>query len=335
MSSLILDLFLRGHGLCFADMLSTLIPYPQLPSLPLIDDSLAIHPFGVLVATGILVGSWLTIRRGKVLGLDEEKVKNMIFWSLLTGFLLSHFSDVLIYQKHPTTGALLRALADPRSGLSSMGGFAGAVLGLFVWCRRNGERVMPYADSLAYGLATGWFFGRMGCYVAHDHPGELMATSDPLYFLGVDYPCPATHCAPKGSSLLHIGSEFRRHDMGFEEALFAATLAGGYLLWGTIKPRLGVFVASIATLYGPIRFALDRLRVREGIGADPRTLGLTPAQYAAIAVTLIGLGLWVYVFTRPAEQPAATTVTPVAPGAASADSAKPDDADAPSEITKS
>jgi prolipoprotein diacylglyceryltransferase len=83
--------------------------------------------------------------------------------------------------------------------------------------------------------------------------------------------------------------------MGFEEALFAAALAGGYFVWGLFKPRLGVFVASIATLYGPIRFALDRLRVRDGIGADPRAFGLTPAQYAAVLVTLIGLVLWFYV----------------------------------------
>ena len=320
-------LFRPSLGLCCPHMLSALIPYPQLPSLPLIDDSLAIHPFGVLVATGILVGSWLTIRRGKVLGLDEEKVKNMIFWSLLTGFLVSHFSDVLIYQKHPSTGAMLRALADPRSGLSSMGGFAGAVLGLFVWCRRSGERVMPYADSLAYGLATGWFFGRMGCYVAHDHPGELMATSDPLYFLGVDYPCPMAHCAPKGSGLVHIGAEFRRHDMGFEEGLFAAALAGGYLLWGTFKPRLGVFVASIATLYGPIRFAMDRLRVRDGIGADPRTFGLTPAQYAAIAVTLIGLLLWVYVLRQPAPATVSPASAPSEPPASSPSAQSPASAD--------
>ena len=291
-------------------MLSALIPYPQLPSLPLIDDSLAIHPFGVLVATGILVGAWLTVRRGLVLGLDEEKVKNMIFWSVLTGFLVSHFSDVLIYQKHATMMATLQALADPRSGLSSMGGFAGAVLGLWVWCRRNGERVLPYADSLAYGLATGWFFGRMGCFVAHDHPGELMLTSDPLYFLGVDYPCAMAHCPPKGSGLFHVGAAFRRHDMGFEEGLFAAALAAGYLLWGMFRPRLGVFVASIATLYGPIRFALDRLRVRDVAGADPRTLGLTPAQYAAVLVTLIGLVLWIYVLRQPATAP-----TPIASSA--------------------
>ena len=76
---------------------SPVIPYLQIPSIPIFD-TIAIHPFGVLVATGILVGARLTIRRGSQLGLGEEMVKNMIFWSLLTGFLLSHFFDVLIYQ---------------------------------------------------------------------------------------------------------------------------------------------------------------------------------------------------------------------------------------------
>jgi hypothetical protein len=179
----------------------------------------------------------------------------------------------------------------------------------------------------------------MGCYVAHDHPGELMAASDRLFFLGVDYPCPAAHCAPKGTSLFHVGSEFRRHDMGFEEALFAAALAGGYLLWGMFKPRLGVFVASIATLYGPIRFALDQLRVREGVGADPRTLGLTPAQYAAIAVTVIGLGVWVYVLRQPAQLPTGEPASPAVPAtkaesaepAGSSEAAKSDAADAKSD----
>src|SRR3990167_8801108 len=119
---------------------SQVIPYLQIPSIPIFD-TIAIHPFGVLVATGILVGARLTIRRGSQLGLGEEMVKNMIFWSLLTGFLLSHFFDVLIYQDHPSVMAKLKALIDPRSGLSSMFGFGGAVLGLFLWCRVNKQPV--------------------------------------------------------------------------------------------------------------------------------------------------------------------------------------------------
>ena len=113
----------------------------------------------------------------------EENVKNMIFWTVFTGFVVSHFVDVLIYQNDLTWSQKLSALADPRSGLSSMGGFAGAVLGFTCGVAATTSRSCPYADSLAYGLATGWMFGRLGCFVAHDHPG-----SETQFFLGVDYP---------------------------------------------------------------------------------------------------------------------------------------------------
>lgn len=272
------------------------IPYPQLPSFPE-GAPLAIHPFGLLVATGIVVGSWLTIRRGVTLGLPDEKIKSMIFWTLLPAFIVSHVSDVLVYQNHPDVMKTVIALLDVRTGLSSMGGFAGAVWGLFFWCRKNHEPVMPYADSLAYGLASGWFLGRMGCFVAHDHPGERMLPGDPLWSLGVDYPCAEAPCGTRGDDLLHFGAEFRRHDMGLEEALFAATLATFFLVLGRFRPRQGVFVAAIATLYGPVRLLLDILRVKKGSHADVRWLGLTPAQYAAVLVTVVGLGLWFFVFS--------------------------------------
>lgn len=286
-----------------------MIPYFQIPSLPIFD-GVAIHPFGVLVATGILSGAMLTRRRGQQLGLDDELVKNMIFWSVATGLIFAHVLDVLVYQKHPDLRATLAALADPRSGLSSMGGFAGAVLGLVLWCKRNGQKVLPYADSLAYGLALGWFFGRMGCYVAHDHPG--LRTD---FFLGVDYPCGSAHCPSVGDGF-HVFTDpkFRRHDLGFYEVLVAAALSSFYLIADRFKPRIGFFVAAIATYYGPVRFLLDYLRVNFQEGGDPRWFQLTPAQYAAIFVMLIGVGLCVRVArltpaeiaayrpARPAEQ---------------------------------
>ena len=282
-----------------------MIPYLQIPSIPIFDRPM-IHPFGILVATGILVGASLTVRRGRQLGLVEENVKNMIFWSVFTGFVLAHFLDVIVYQDDLNWTQKLQSLADPRSGLSSMGGFAGAVLGLYVWCRRNKEPVLPYADSLAYGLAVGWMFGRLGCFVAHDHPGNPTT-----FFLGVDYPCAAAHCQNVGDSLYYIGAEHRRHDLGFYEALIAAGLALFYAVADRFRPRVGFFVAAIATYYGPVRFFLDYLRVEKVRGADPRYLGLTPAQYAAIAIMLIGVAL----ILRVRQIPAGATVA--APAAAS------------------
>lgn len=279
-----------------------MIPYLQIPSLPIFD-SVAIHPFGVLVATGILVGASLTIRRGRKLGLDEEMVKSMIFWSVFTGFVFAHVLDVLLYQNHPDPKALFMALIDPRSGLSSMAGFLGAVVGMFGWCRFHKQRVLPYADSLAYGLATGWMFGRLGCFVAHDHPGNLVG-QEWYSFLGVDYPCPEPHCRllPTDKRWIITASStpiFPRYDMGFFEVIVAGALAAFYFIAERFKPRCGFFVAAIAIYYGPVRFVLDYLRVRGGEGSDPRwpdtSWGLTPAQYAAVLVSLIGLVLIVRV----------------------------------------
>lgn len=275
-----------------------MIPYLQIPSLPP-HSSIAIHPFGVLVATGILAGAWLTRRRGAKLGLQDELVRSMIFWSVLTGFVVAHAVDVFIYQRGDWERKLW-ALLDPRSGLSSMGGFAGAVLGLYLWCRRHKQEVMAYADSLAFGLALGWMFGRLGCFVAHDHPGRLTD-----FFLGVDYPCPRPPCAPL-ADWIYWGARFRRHDLGLYEALIAAAVAVFYLVMERFRPRKGFFVASIALLYGPVRFVLDYLRATDIDGADPRWWpGWTPAQYAAILVTLVGVALTVRVLRRPAVFPRA------------------------------
>src|SRR5579862_2603324 len=97
---------------------------PQFPSGPY-----AIHLFGVLVATGILVGAWLTQKRGAQLGLQAERVSSMITTTLVCGFLFAHFFDVFAYQTggpHPTFWQII----NPLGGISSFGGFIGAVGGL-------------------------------------------------------------------------------------------------------------------------------------------------------------------------------------------------------------
>ncbi|HEX9101938.1 MAG TPA: prolipoprotein diacylglyceryl transferase family protein, partial [Polyangia bacterium] len=78
------------------------IEFPSIP-FPIIG-KLTIHAFGILVATGILVGLKLTKKRGRELGLVDEKVDSMVTWSLVFGFLCAHLFDVFAYQtfgSHP------------------------------------------------------------------------------------------------------------------------------------------------------------------------------------------------------------------------------------------
>ena len=69
------------------------INFPSIP-FPIIG-KLTIHAFGILVATGILVGLKLTKKRGRELGLVDERVDSMVTWSLVLGFLCAHFFEYL------------------------------------------------------------------------------------------------------------------------------------------------------------------------------------------------------------------------------------------------
>ncbi|MGZ3440788.1 MAG: prolipoprotein diacylglyceryl transferase, partial [Polyangia bacterium] len=196
------------------------INFPSIP-FPIIG-KLTIHAFGILVAIGILVGLKLTKKRGRELGLVDERVDSMVTWALVIGFITAHFFDVFAYQTFGSHPRLIDIL-NPISGFSSFGGFTGALIGLFIYCRRTRQPVMPYADSLAYGLATGWMFGRLGCFTAHDHPGRHTS-----FFLAVQYP------------------DGPRHDLGLDEALWAAAIA---LLFAWLRSRkkqpLGLYVTLL------------------------------------------------------------------------------------------
>jgi phosphatidylglycerol---prolipoprotein diacylglyceryl transferase len=265
------------------------INFPSIP-FPFIG-KLQIHAFGILVAIGILTGLKLTKKRGRELGLVDEKVDSMVTTVLILGFILAHLFDVFAYQ---TFGSRPRwqDILNPISGFSSFGGFTGALVGLFIWCRWHKQPVMPYADSLAYGLATGWMFGRLGCFTAHDHPG-----SHTSFFLSVNYP-------PLGAGD-HGGP---RHDLGLDEALWAASIA---LLFAYMRRRgkqpLGIYVTILTLAYAPVRFGLDFLRATDVPEPDPRYFGLTPAQWGCILVVFAGLGLawWTRRHARVTAAPAA------------------------------
>ena len=253
----------------------------QFPSIPFpIIGKLTIHAFGILVATGMVVGAWLTRKRGRELGLVDEMVSSMITWVLVTGFLFAHIFDVFAYQTYGSQPSLWEIL-NPTMGFSSFGGFIGALVGLFVWCWRKKQPVMPYADSLGYGLATGWMFGRLGCFTAHDHPG--IHTS---FFLAVKYPDGA------------------RFDLGLLEALWAMGIALAFAILRRKRRPLGIYVTILTLAYAPVRFGLDFLRARDVPGADPRYGGLTPAQWGCVAVLFAGIGLMIWTIMHARNRPA-------------------------------
>src|SRR5262249_10130502 len=130
---------------------AAVIPYINFP-VPKIGP-LEIHAFGVLVAIGILLGSQRVQYRGRQLGLSDEVTSSLATWVVVGGFICAHIVAVLAYTPR-------EFLQDPIiifkvwRGISSFGGFLGALIAMILWQRRNQVRLLVLSDALLYGLAT-------------------------------------------------------------------------------------------------------------------------------------------------------------------------------------
>jgi phosphatidylglycerol:prolipoprotein diacylglycerol transferase len=234
---------------------------------------LPIEAFGVLVAIGVILGDQIVVRRGNRLGLDAQDVKFMNARIVIVGFIVAHLVSVIFYFPERIKESPV-ILLNVWAGLSSFGGFLGALLAFVYYTRKERIPALPYADAVALGLAVGWIFGRTGCFTAHDHPG-LHTT----FFLAVRYP------------------DGPRHDLGLDELLFTIVMTAVLFRYAR-KPRVpGRVIGLFAVMYAPVRFGLDFLRARDVPRPDERYAGLTPAQWACLAT--LGVGVWL--MTRKGE----------------------------------
>ncbi len=267
------------------------IPLSFLEHLPLVGDLVdpakppSIKPFGTLVAIGVYVGAWVSMQRARDRKLDEQAMNDFIFWVVATGFVISHMLDAIAY--HPQ-----RVLSDPTylfriwDGLSSYGGFIGAVVGAWAWKLYRKKSILEYIDITVSAMPIAWVFGRTGCSIVHDHPGAL---SDAWF--AVQYP--AKNAAG------FVG----RFDLGLYEMVLTIPLAVAcHYVWKRKPERpVGFYIGLTLAAYAPVRFVLDYLRVKPGESsiADPRYLSLTPAQW----VCFLALGVAIYFLVRTKGQP--------------------------------
>jgi phosphatidylglycerol:prolipoprotein diacylglycerol transferase len=229
--------------------------------------SIPIHLFGVLVAIGVIVGDRIVVKEGVKRGLDAKDVKFMNARIVIGGFIVAHLVSVIFYFPERIKQSPW-ILLNLWSGLSSFGGFLGALIAFLYYTKREEIPRLVYADAVALGLAVGWIFGRTGCFTAHDHPGRHTS-----FFLAVRYP------------------DGPRHDLGLYELIYTIFLTL-ILFRFARKPRApGQIIGLAALLYAPARFAFDFLRATDVARPDQRYAGLTPAQWACLATAALGARL--------------------------------------------
>jgi len=252
------------------------IPLPV--SLPIVGETLSIQPFGVLVAIGVLLGAWVAGKFALRNDLDTVATGDLVTYAVVTGFIVGYFLNGMLYERETFVEALRHPslFLSTWLGLSSYGGFFGGILGCFIWKWRTKKELLPYANAVCFGLPFGWLFGRLGCFVVHDHPGKVTD-----FFLAVnEYRFGDPPFQP-------------RHDLGFYEVLYSLLIIGLFLwLEGRKRRPVGFYCVLLPIVYAPVRFFLDFLRAAPLEGGDVRYGGLTPAQWASFLMLGVGLAVW-------------------------------------------
>ena len=248
-------------------LMTALIPYFEIPIFeagPIVLDS-----WTALVLLGFVIGLEITRARAIRLGLQVKDIVDGAVVTVAMGFFVGHVVHVVAYNPQQLEEDGIMAILRVWAGFSSTGGFIGAVLGsvlFYKWIRPREYWI--HADTIMFGFPFAWFFGRMGCFTAHDHIGKA---SD--FFLAVQFP---------GGS---------RHDLGLYEALWTAGIALLFYAWRNRPVSPGFFLGLFSATYAPVRFFMDFLRNTDLDAADVRWAGLTPAQYGMVVLTLVGLVL--------------------------------------------
>jgi len=255
------------------------IPWFKLQPWTVVGD-LKIQPFGVLVATGILIGTRVAEWHGERRGIPRQATADVLLYTIMIGLGSAMLLNMVFYEPEKLAGYFRGDFTYP--GLSSYGGFFGAFMAAIYFRQKRGLSLLRLSDA-AFAFPVAWFFGRMGCFTVHDHPG---IPSD--FFLAVEN---------------YNGHGVARHDLGLYEVIWCV---GAFaILWvvgnhKSMKP--GYTMALVFVLYAPIRFFLDFLRETKDAGGDVRYGDLTPGQYWSFMMVATAIGIYLYARHHPTPE---------------------------------
>lgn len=265
------------------------IPFFELGHITVPGVGLKLQWFGILVASGVLLGAHIARKYGDRYRIDDEDLRGMTAWVVVSGFVGAHVFDVLAYQRHKMDDDPL-LIIKLWEGISSYGGFIGGAIGwwTFQWWKRLATGL--WADLTVIGLMIGFTIGRVGCTVVHDHMGR--ATT---YWTGTDYPTAEV----RGRVCEVVDKQYscpdwvdqlpepvaRMHNLGMYELAYLIPV-NILILWLAFRKKqsnAGMLAVLLGVLYAPVRFFMEYLRFNE---TDPRYAGLTFAQWCSIVAFL-------------------------------------------------
>jgi phosphatidylglycerol:prolipoprotein diacylglycerol transferase len=242
---------------------------------------ITLHTYGLLVASGVLIGLWLVRRRAAQMNVDPDGAWNLGVYMTLAAlvgakvWLVVQFWDY--YFEHP--GEII-ALNTLQSAGVFYGGLITALVVVVLYARYARLPILPLTDVYSAPVALGHAIGRLGCFSAGCCWGRQ-----------TDVPWGVTFTDPYAGQLIGTPLGVTLHPSQLYESA-ALLVIFGILIWMGRSPRAtGRLFAAYLVLYGITRAFVESFR-----GDPSRTMVFGGAaslmQMVSAGLILLGLFLW-------------------------------------------
>ena len=248
---------------------------------------LPIRWYGLMYIIGFFCAMAILLYRQKrgLLNLPSpQAVQDLLFYSFLGGLIGGRLGACLLYEPILYLSHPLAILKVWEGGMSSHGGFIGAVLGMMLFARRMNVSLVHLLDNAVIAGTPGLGFGRIGNFIN----GELWGTVSDVPWAVV-----FSHVDPSP-----------RHPVQLYQALTEGFLLFT-ILWfvGLKSRRKGLLSGLFCVLYSLGRIVTENVRAETAVLAGPDWLGLTKGQIYSVLLLVIGVVFLVYSARQPVAEP--------------------------------
>jgi phosphatidylglycerol:prolipoprotein diacylglycerol transferase len=123
---------------------------------------LTVYTYGVFVFLGIVSGYLFALRQAKWYSLSSEKISDLIFWSLVAGFVSARLLYTVINWRDFLNDPLSFVFSG--SGFIFYGGLLGGIAAALFFVKTKSLPLYTTLDLIAPSLALGHSLGRIGCF---------------------------------------------------------------------------------------------------------------------------------------------------------------------------
>lgn len=243
---------------------------------------LNIHWYGVMYAVAFGIAYWLASRAAAKpgSGWTKEQVSDLLFFGFIGVIVGGRLGYVFFYNFDQLLAEPLYLFKTWQGGMSFHGGLLGVLLAMAWFAKRYQKSYLELGDFVAPLIPLGLAAGRLGNFIN----GELWGRTTDV---------------PWAMVFPHAGAEPRHPSQLYHVALEGVLLFVIIMLVRRLNPATGTLGGVFLLGYGVFRFIVEFFRQPDSqLGV--LSAGMTMGQWLCLPMMAAGLGLIIYVNSKPA-----------------------------------